>query len=237
MAMMRARLLIITALLLLSACSSIPSEAIDHESGTASIIPTAETDIGSNERMPTTIDSLEVRESQRVSIPVTLTESGHVLLGDASAPRLTITTDPRCSYCRDFILQDLPWLEDTYLAHGTLALDIVYAAIVDDDPSVALLHRCAASLGKHNEIASAYAADPTIADASKSTRLRSLMGKDVASLAVCTKDAGQIEAVKHASKTVDRVPAFSIGDTAWIGLATRGRLRSIIDAAREHKLR
>lgn len=168
-------------------------------------------------------------------VVVSIMTGGSVLIGDAAVSRLRIVTDPHCVYCQEFMIESLPALIEEYVRPGRIAIELVYATVIDRDPTLSILHLCAASFGSYRNVAEAIALDASLGLAQERKRLLKKTGLDAKALDACLKNPDLARSVQANSDAVERVPTFSIGDQTWIGVEPLARLRQIIDTARVHR--
>jgi len=186
-----------------------------------------------NEKTPTTIDSLEP-ENLKTPIAIT-TITGGVLIGDVTAPFLTIYTDYDCDYCRQFSLRDLPVVERASIQKKTLAIRLQFLPRTDAGTFMAKIAMCSARLGAFTSAELLLSAKPT-APVQSLTALAKEIGIDQKKLTECMADNvinQELQKTREDATAagISRVPTCIIKDTRWLGLKQQDELLRTIDEA------
>lgn len=185
---------------------------------------------------PKTIESLEASTSD-VVLPVSLGASGTIIIGSVSAPHLRIVTDPSCVYCQEFTIGDQVWLEQSYVAGGRLALEIIYLPMNAIGVLNAKALLCSQQQDFFTTMEQAIAVDPVQTEAELIARIKALHLQSVRfTTCLRSKETTSILDDHRAiaeDMHVSRVPSFSIGNEAWLGIESRSTLQRIIDRALE----
>lgn len=217
---------------LIAGCRSMPvPEAVP--------LPPEQTATGSmhdfaNEATPQTPESLEVASSID-TVPVTASASGTIIIGAVTAPRLRIVTDPSCPYCQEFTLGDQLWMEQMYVAQGTLSLEIVYLPmdVIGTLNAKALL--CSLEQNRFIDMDHSIAVKKLQSEAEAIARAKTLrISSNAFTACLRSKQTASI-LVNHQmiaeSMQVMRVPSFTLGAERWIGIESRVRLQEMIEKA------
>lgn len=224
-------LLLGTTLLLLSACGSKPPD-VSFRPQTETISGTSvEKPDFTNEAMPKTIDSLEVATASGAADLVNAI-SGTILIGKEDAPVLTVFTDYACEYCREFSAERQDDVERQYVDPGTIALRIVFVPRSPEGTFMAKTAVCAAKQGAFRSTDKELVIHPVAGDKDLPS-LAKRAGLNLKALRTCVAqkslDAEITAEAKAASGT--RVPAFTLGQSSWIGLLEDDELSAIIRKA------
>ncbi len=186
-----------------------------------------------NERTPKTADSLEISGFSGGMVKITITASGTMLVGNASAPRLMIFSDYDCSYCRRFSATDLPWIEQETIS-GRLAIEHVFVPMSNDGESAASLAVCAAEQGKFSN-AHRWLSTHAIHTIDQK-KFAATLSLNLKKLSTCTlrKDLLKRHLKKAEEYRVERVPFFVLGSNSWLGIITEEELQGKIDTIMGH---
>lgn len=208
------------AALLTGCMQAPPAPALTTEE---SSVPSVEEEIG--DRMPENSDSLEVSTEATVDITAI---TGGVLLGDPSAPTLTVFTDDNCEYCRTFLIRDLPALEDALVSTKRLSIRLLFLPQSSTGRFMATQALCAASADRFREAQSELLTG-TVSEKSSLKTLASIAGLSQKNLQSCLKDPqwnAALETVKAEAEShgLTRVPSFVLGETSWVGLLPEDEL-------------
>ena len=232
------------AVLMLAACAlRQPAESFrlkENPSGSGSSLSSGggsgtTTDF-TNEATPTTPDSLEtVKTGSTAHLTVTLTGSA-IIIGNSDAPAdLILFSGYDCLYCRQFAIEDLSWLEQTYVATGKMRLVRAFLPMTPDGKHAAKASICAAVQGKFREADRLLWVQPNSLGADTSGFVKTLkLKKKAFDQCLDGTDANDIivnQAALAQKRQIERVPAFILGTSSWIGVATRDELARTIDAA------
>lgn len=219
------------SLMLLAACTNRPEKTqtpAHSETGTEA----AETSPDApNEKTPNTADSLEVQPTDtETGIDRSVTGSGTILEGSPENPhRLIIVSDDDCAYCRQFLTDDLPWIETEFVAKGSLTVERVFLPFSKDGEHAARLAICAAEQRKFPE-ADAWLNRHSLASVD-SEKFAKAVGVNLKKLLACTARKNLLEGnLKRAKESnVERVPFFVLGSDSWLGLLQKKELRTKIE--------
>ena len=188
----------------------------------------------SNEVTPKTPESLEVA-SYNEKVPVTVSASGTIIIGSLTAPRLRVVTDPSCPYCQEFTLGDQLWIEQTYVAQSTLALEIVYLPMDAIGTLNAKALLCSAEQNRFVDVEHSIATKSIPSEAEAITRAKTLrLPSNVFTTCLRSKKTASTLVTHQAiadSMQVTRVPSFALGAERWIGLESRATLQGMIERA------
>lgn len=218
------------SMLCMGCSSTVPQESFRQPETSASGTTTNDLD-APNEKMPTTIDSLEPEELKK---PLTITAiSGGVLLGNPSAPMLTVFTDYDCEYCRQFSMSDIPLLEKTFIQQEKLSLQILFLPRTDVGNFMAMAAMCAARLNVFPSVDLAFSAEPMTSTNSFAVIAKKI-GVDQKALASCMSEPKIISELadtkEHAdSMGITRVPSFILEEKTWVGRKQQDELMRDID--------
>ncbi len=219
----------ICCLILISCASSLPQETFRQPSqaSLSSSLSASDTDF-TNEATPKTTDSLEVRSGMQKVIDVRATESQSIILGDAGsgtvqrthAPTLTIYMDYACEFCREEALTMRPSIMTTYIATSRMNLEIV---LMPKSPQGLLLARaalCSARNGKFSTMDTMLLHNPTIDSATLSKSAQKI-GIKASTWKYCMETTTfDTEHTAPNGTSIERLPAFTLGKSHWIGVET-----------------
>lgn len=220
--------------LALTACvQTVPEPSFRPDPSSSAGSGSFETDLG-HEATPQTTDSLEIQTQTAATLKTTVLPDA-ILMGNEDTKRLMIIDDYGCTYCREFGLTDLPWVESVYAAQGKLALERVFLPMSPLGTFSAAVAICSAEQNAFAATDRALREKPIGTD----TELQAFakrVGLDIKKLRVCMKSEATtalLSAMESRAERdgVVRVPAFSIGEMRWLGVATRDELKKILDAA------
>lgn len=225
---MRKTLLALPLALLVAACVQAVNEpSFRPETGTGS---GTETDLG-HEATPQTIDSLEAA-TETAAVLKTTVLSDAILTGNADARHLVIIDDYGCTYCREFGLSDLPWIESGYVVPGKLAVERVFLPMSPVGTFSATVAICSAEQNAFGATDHALHATPIATDA-ELPAFTKRTGLDIKKLRACIKsDATTTLLVAMKSRAeregIVRVPAFVIGEKSWLGVMEKNELQALL---------
>lgn len=232
------------ATLLITACAvKQPAESFRLKEGQSGSGASLSADNGTgaaadftNEGTPTTPDSLEtVKTGSTAHLTVTLTGSA-IIIGDKNAPAdLVLFTGYDCMYCRQFAIEDLAWLEQTYVATGKIRLVRAFLPMTPDGERTAKAAICAAAQGTFREADRLFWVKPNALGADTSSFVKTLKIKqklfDQCFEGTDVQNMLARQAAIAQERQIERVPAFILGVSSWIGVATRDELARTIEAA------
>ncbi len=222
------------SLLLLAGCGSqAPDVSFRQPAPEVASGGTQNTDF-TNEGMPKTTDSLEVVTGSGFADLVT-SVSGGVLIGNASAPVLTMHTDYACEYCHEFATELQGQVEKTYIDPGLLSLRLVFVPRTTEGLFMTKVALCAQAqhlfrITDRQLVTHPIAADKDLPALAKKTgvNLKSLrsciakkpMEENIAATVTSAREAG-----------ITRVPAFELNGVAWLGVMETDELKATIEGA------
>ncbi len=224
-------LLFISAML--SACAPAPQAkpAEERMSGTGNeIIEVAATE-SPNEKTPATTDSLEVSESSGSLSETAVTASGTIVTeGNESTHHLMVFFDYDCTYCKEFLINDLPWIMKEAMK-GRISIERIFVPMSEDGDNAARLAICAAKQEKFSEADEWLATHALHAIDRKN--FANTIGLNLQKLVQCTADKNLLVGNQKKSEEygIERVPFFVIGRDFWLGLLPKEELQKRIEAA------
>ncbi len=248
---MTRRIAMIGILLGLTACAA---QSPDTGSSTASGSTTVASSAGSgssvvtednaNEQMPTTIESLEVPSvSQPKAMTGQLTLSDTIMFGNApstskdfqSPPVLLEFFDYDCEYCRQFALEDRPWIDATYVATSRFNIERMFVLRTQRGVWMAQAALCGGDQQKFSPVDELLLTTPAITETQLLAAVAKL-GIDKKSFTACLRKPRGLQATgkwEGADGTViDRTPAFRMGaDAIWVGILSRQEFEKKIEKA------
>ncbi|MSR67260.1 hypothetical protein EXS65_00310 [Candidatus Peribacteria bacterium] len=222
----------LVAVMLLGACTAAPTPPAQEEPITRSDSMPQSTLVESpNEKTPVTTDSLEVSERSGSILPVIITASGTIVMGETqSRHRLIVFSDYDCAYCRQFITNDLPWIKKQ-AEEGSMAIALVFVPMTADGENAARLAICAAEQEKFPE-ADEWLATHDIRAVDRK-KFANIIGLNLQKLTRCVAKKNLLEGNRKTSEEygVERVPFFTLGSDSWLGLFEKEELQERIEAA------
>ncbi len=185
---------------------------------------------------PTTTDSLEVPAQDQ---PTSVT--GHLLVSTIGfgntpekdgPPRMLELFDYDCEYCRQHAQQERRWIDEAYVAKGSLGIERIFVTMT---PAGKRMGQAALCAGVQNVFPAMDAfllsnvpqTDPPIFAFAKTLSI------DQAQFKTCMQNMSVAEGsyTLPDGTVIDRIPAFSIGTTIWSGIVPQGELKTMIDKA------
>ncbi len=199
--------------------------------------------VGTNEATPTGVDSLEVPTTATGgSMTGRLTVGGTTILyGNApstsaefnSPPVMLEFFDYNCEYCRQQAREQWDWLSDRYLATRRMNIERIYVPLTDAGKMMDQAALCAAAQGKYDEMDAYLMAYVPQTQAPILAQLKT-MGINQKTFTACMQRKDLItdqNGVLADGTVIDRIPAFRIGGTSWIGILSLEELQKTIDGA------
>jgi len=191
-----------------------------------------------NEQTPKTVDSLETTK-MNTGAPLSVAWSGSsIIIGDPAAPRtLQIFSDYDCFYCRKTLIEDLPWIERTYVAAGQLKIERVLLPFTNSGEMMARAALCAMDSKRFRELDRRFAVLPAQTEKELLPALKNVkLGQKVTLQCMNWKktfDRLAAHRAKAATLGIERVPAFVLEGKTWIGVLTREELQQKMEKALE----
>gem|GEM_PF-1382513 len=190
-----------------------------------------------NERTPKTPESLEVSRVNTGAKLMIVRSGASLFIGSPQAPAtLTLYSDYDCPYCRQFMVEDLPWLERTYVEPGKLRVERLFVPMSSAGDLMARAALCAVDQNRFRELDAQFASTPLISDKQLWATLKSAGVKQTKEFSKCLSAEATtllLEAQKARAEEagVKRVPTFALQQKTWLGLLTREELKRTIEAA------
>lgn len=197
--------------------------------------------IGEHEVTPETVESLEVPATATgKTMTGRLTVSNTVIYGNAPSTSRDFDTPPTmleffdydCEYCRLYAGTDRAWVDSEYVHGRRMNVERIYLPLTPAGTMMAQAALCAGQQGKFDAmdrflLTRVPKTQPPVYAVLKD------MGINAKTFQTCmdgpplaTEDNGKL-----ADMTAQRIPAFRIGPTFWIGILQRDELKKKIDQA------
>ena len=223
------RLLTITTLSLFCvACGSTLPDTSVRQSPSTTTSGILVTGVAPNDAMPTTIDSLEPAIKKAPLSYHAL--SGGVLIGDKDVPTLTVFSDYACEYCRDFAMDQLPSIQETFVRQGLLSVTLLFVPRTDAGTLMAKVALCAERQNMF-ETTHLMLQTQVLTNAKDVSAFSKIAKLDEKKLTTCLKDTSLDRSLFLNTEKLagSRVPFFILGDTSWVGLKQTDALRKDIE--------
>jgi protein-disulfide isomerase len=157
-----------------------------------------------------------------------------IITGNPSAAgTLLIFSDYDCLYCRQFIIEDLPWIENTYLPTGKLKLERIILPLTPVGDFMARAALCGAEKNKFRQIDRLLSASP-VSDVTQLLPVMKALKLQVLPFRECLTSLSTQKLIDHSANVanvagVSRVPTFILGEKTWTGILEQGELKQTID--------
>lgn len=183
---------------------------------------------------PATGESLEVSAETGSEIKITLTANGTILFAGSGAsvsvPVLREFFDYDCEYCREHALSERPWIDAEFVSVRKISVERVFVPITKWGERLALASLCAFDQMRFKELNHLLLTKPTGTEAELLLRAKEAGLKQPA-FSQCLKRGKMpsVSAVFPDGTAVERVPAFAIGNTFWLGVEQRESVQRYLE--------